>query len=137
MTLQANEEYHIAGVWDGEEARLYVNGVLAGRASGEGPRRRNELPLVIGGDVDSSGAPTRHFSGEINDVRLSSVVRYQGDRFDLPKKLSADDDTITLLEFGVSYGRLHPDGSGNRAYGRTKGDPVIQSPPDSWMVEDW
>ena len=39
MTLQANEEYHLAGVWDGEEARLYVNGELAGRAAGEGPRR--------------------------------------------------------------------------------------------------
>ena len=136
-TLQANEEYHIAGVWDGEEARLYVNGVLAGRAAGEGPRRRNELPLVIGGDVDSKGAATRLFSGEINDVRLSKVARYQGERFTLPVRLLADDETIAVLEFGLCYGRLHPDDSGNQAHGTATGDPVIQSPPDSWMVEDW
>jgi hypothetical protein len=137
MTLEINEEYHIEGVWDGEEARLYVNGALVGRAAGKGPRRRNELPLVIGGDVDSNGAATRFFSGEINDVRLSNVARYQGEGFTPVDRLAADDETVALLEFGLAYGRLHPDDSGNQAHGTATGDPAIQSPPDSWMVEDW
>lgn len=136
MTLQSNKEYHLAGVWDGEEARLYVNGELVGRAAGEGPRRRNELPLVIGGDVDAEGTPTRLFSGEINDVRLSNIARYQGDQFEMPARFTADAETVALLEFGISYGRLHPDESRNKAHGSASGDPRIESPPTSWMVED-
>ena len=131
MTLELNEDYHIAGVWDGAEARLYVNGALVGRAAGKGPRRRNELPLVIGGDVDSNGSATRFFSGEIDDVRLSRVARYQGERFAPPDRLTTDDETVALLEFGRAYGRLHPDGSGNQAHGTATGDPSIQNPPDS------
>ena len=137
MKLEINEEYHLAGVWDGAEARLYVNGALVGRVAGKGPRLRNELPLVVGGDVDSNGAATRFFSGEINDVRLSNVARYQGEEFTPPDRLKADDETVALLEFGLAYGRLHPDDSGNQAHGTATGDPAIQSPPDSWMVEDW
>ncbi len=140
MTVLAlNEEYHLAGVWDGEEARLYVNGVLAGRAAGEGPRQRNGLPLVIGGDADASGAATRLFSGEINDVRLVDsrhVMRAIVSIF-----RSHDSATTTrrsrFLNSGSRYGRLHPDESTNQAHGFETGDPELQSPPRSWMVEEW
>lgn len=137
MVLALNEEYHLAGVWDGEEARLYVNGELVGRAAGKGPRKRNGLPLIIGGDADASGAATRLFSGEINDVRLSTIARYEGERFEPITRFTNDDETIALLEFGIRYGRLHPDESTNQAHGFETGDPELQSPPRSWMVEEW
>ena len=92
---------------------------------------------MIGGDVDASGAATRHFSGEINDVRLveeSPDIKAIDSIFQ--RNDSADDDTIALLEFGISYGRLHPDESSNQAHGFGPGTQNPE-PPRSWMVEDW
>ncbi|WP_306641037.1 LamG-like jellyroll fold domain-containing protein [Sanyastnella coralliicola] len=64
--LNFNEWYHIAGVRDDNELRLYVNGVLVGTT----PASRNlpTLPLLLGrryGDVPQWG-----HNGDLDEVRL-------------------------------------------------------------------
>jgi hypothetical protein len=36
---------------------------------------------MIGADTDRRGNPMSHFSGAIDEVRLSSVARYRGGNF--------------------------------------------------------
>src|SRR5690606_18023627 len=76
--LRAGTWQHVAGVFDGEEARLYVDGRLAARAAGRGARKTNRLPLLVGADPDGKGRPTSFFAGAIDEVRVSKVARYAG-----------------------------------------------------------
>ena len=83
-TLGTNTWHHIAGVYDGEEVRLYVDGKLESSAAAEGERGVNSLPLMIGSDVNRDGNPTSFFDGQISAVRLSHGARYKGASFTPP-----------------------------------------------------
>lgn len=74
----ANTWYHVAGVYDGTEMRIYVDGVLNGPIIGDSPKGQT-------GDVDTGGAylimgsnvqNNEHFKGYIDEVRVSDYARY-------------------------------------------------------------
>ena len=70
-SLEANTWYHVAGVWDGAEILVYVNGVLDGVTfTGHGPQP-GDTPLKIG----ERGNGGTGFNGVIDEVRLWSVAR--------------------------------------------------------------
>lgn len=102
--LKPGRWHHVAGVFDGKEVRLYLDGKKIASQAGSGRRRANQLPLLIGADVNRSGAPTSFFQGRIDEVRLSKSVRYQGDRFEVPDKHAADADTVLLLACDRMFG---------------------------------
>ena len=62
--LQANEWTHIAGVYDGWDMYLYVNGTEVATAPANAPAA-NDAPLTIGGFSDA-----QQFNGLIDDVRV-------------------------------------------------------------------
>jgi hypothetical protein len=95
--LQTNRWHHIAGVYDGRQVRLYVDGRLVASVARSGKRKMNGLPLMIGADVDRNGAAVSHFHGAIDEVRLSKRARYTGDRFAPQRRLEPDADTLLLL----------------------------------------
>ncbi|MCP5521189.1 MAG: immunoglobulin domain-containing protein [Verrucomicrobiales bacterium] len=64
-SLFAGTWYHIAGVFDGSEARIYLNGDLKGSLAVTAPMDDPALPLVIGGDD-----ATRTFNGTLDQVAL-------------------------------------------------------------------
>jgi hypothetical protein len=64
-SLAASTWYHIAGVFDGAQARLYLNGDLKGTLAVSAPIDATDLALVIGGDD-----ATRVFNGVIDQVAL-------------------------------------------------------------------
>ncbi len=69
-SIAVNVWYHIAGVWDGSEIRIYLNGVLANTTTGvTGTDFRAETanPIYIG----SSGATAR-FGGRLDEIRIWS-----------------------------------------------------------------
>lgn len=68
---------HLAGVYDrdGGSVRLYVNGVLAGSATGAGAFPATG-PLSIG-RAKSAGQPADHFAGAISGVRVWDRVLHQ------------------------------------------------------------
>jgi len=114
--LKPGTWHHVAGVFDGKEVRLYLDGKVVARTAGSGRRRSNRLPFLIGADVDRNGRPTSHFSGKLDDVRLSKCVRYAEDSFEVPEKHVADADTVLLVDCDRMLGPWAVDRSPAKAH---------------------
>lgn len=97
--LSVGTWYHVAGVFDGNEVRILVDGVVRGRAAGSGVRRTNDLPLVVGADVNGRGAGTSFFPGRIDAVRVSRGARYASEDQEPARRLANDPATVLLLQF--------------------------------------
>jgi hypothetical protein len=121
VDLPVNEWVHIAGVYDGKQVRVYVNGRMVATAEGEGERRMNRLPLMIGADVDGQGRPVSFFDGQIDEVRLSTVARYTGDRFEPQRRLVSDSDTALLMHMDGKVGPWLYDDSPRGAHSSPQG----------------
>ncbi|MBL8755602.1 MAG: LamG domain-containing protein, partial [Planctomycetes bacterium] len=118
--LQPGRWQHVAGVFDGSEVRVYVDGLLVARKAGKGARKANELPLLVGADPDGNGAPTSFFAGLVDDVRLSKVARYQAE-FVPAGNHAADAETVLLLPCDLDFGPWTPDASGQGRHARRRG----------------
>lgn len=126
--LKTGRWHHVAGVFDGREVRLYVNGQLVDAKPGAGKRTLNALPLIIGGDVNGSGGMTSPFAGQIDGLRLSKVARYAGEHFTPARRPASDADAVLLLNFDGQVGAWVFDESGRKAH------PLMQ--PGVMLVAD-
>jgi hypothetical protein len=62
---------HLAGVFDGTTARVYVNGVEVDRAPLTGTFRADTTPVILSGNGnDASGVPNELFPGRIDELML-------------------------------------------------------------------
>ncbi len=104
LRLEPGRWHHLAGVFDGRETRLYVDGALTASVQRAGVRRPNSLPLIVGGDVDAQGRAVSLFDGKIDGVRLSTVARYSGESFEPERRLASDGDTALLLNMDAMVG---------------------------------
>ena len=95
---------HVAGVFDGSEIRLYVDGALAGQKAARGRRKTNRLPLWIGADPDRAGEENRPINGWIDEVRLSRSAVYEGNSIHADRRLKRRDDTVLLFHLDRRYG---------------------------------
>lgn len=111
-SLPVGEWVHLAGVFDGEEVRLYIDGRRVAAAPAAGRRTRNRLPLYIGADTDRRGNPTSFFDGEIDEVRLSTMARYEGERFEPQTRFEPDAATVLLYHCDRLVGPFLPDHAG-------------------------
>ena len=116
---------HVAGVWDGETARLFVDG-LEGvedfKSNVDLGEWWSSSDFVIGKRSDQE-----HFYGTIDEFRISSSARYK-DSFVPPRfneRWTSDTSTIALLHFDEGDGRSSVDASGNA-------DKILITNP-SWM----
>ena len=101
--LALNLWTHLAGVYDGQAVHLFVNGKRVESLSGNGARKTNALPLFIGADPDNYRNPTRPFAGKLDEVRLSTGVRYTTD-FEPANRFQRDDQTVLLLHMDRATG---------------------------------
>jgi hypothetical protein len=128
--LEAGRWHHGAGVFDGKQVRLYIDGELVGTAERSGRRRTNGFPLQIGADVDGQGMATSGFDGRIDEVRLSNVARYEGDRFEPVRRFEADASTLMLLHMEGATGAWLCDASGRGAHARLQdGASIVEIDP--------
>lgn len=102
--LRGGAWQHIAGVFDGEEIRLYTDGKLVARTPASGRRTRNEFPLVVGGDVNSNGRATATLDGALDEIRLSRGAIYHGDEFAPARRFESGDATVLLLHMDAVFG---------------------------------
>jgi hypothetical protein len=62
---------HLAGVYDGKVARLYVNGAEVGSQALTGRFAADTTPVILGGNGnDASGVPTELFPGRIDELMV-------------------------------------------------------------------
>ncbi|MEM8910513.1 MAG: LamG-like jellyroll fold domain-containing protein [Planctomycetota bacterium] len=94
---------HVAGVFDGQNVSLFVDGHVVASKPGSGERTRNSLPLYIGADPDVAGRATRSFAGRIDEVRLSRGVVYT-DSFDPSERLDVTDQTVLMMHLDRRVG---------------------------------
>lgn len=125
--VAAGAWHHVAGVFDGQEVRLYLDGKRVDKVERKGKRRTNELPLIIGADVTQAGGATSFFKGAIDGVRLSRVARYTGEAFTPERRVATDADTLLLLSMDGTIGPWVYDGSGQSAHPWLRGDAKVQA----------
>ena len=113
---------HLAGVFDAQEMRLYVNGKLAAKVAANGPRTTNALPLYVGADPDAKSQPTQFFTGAVDEFRLSTKVRYT-DNFTPALRLATDAQTLLLFHFDSLVGPFLPSDSAGDRYATRAGTP--------------
>jgi hypothetical protein len=116
---------HVALVFDGAQATFYVNGEPQAERTTDAKATHNRLPLYVGADPNRSGKAGRFFTGALDEVRLSSVARYEGS-FTPQTVFQRDDDTVLLLHFDQNIGGLFPDDSGNAHHGWSAGAPKLE-----------
>lgn len=98
VALAADQWAHVAGVFDGTDSRIYVNGVLRGTVTQTcaAPHATTGIPFQIAYDDLEGGDP---FLGYLDEARLSSVVRYTGASFTPQAILTSDSNTEALFHF--------------------------------------
>jgi hypothetical protein len=125
--LEPERWHHLAGQFDGERVKLFVDGVLVAETSGRGARRVLELPLLIGADVSRDASPNSCFPGELDEVRISTVARYASDRFEPQRRFESDPETALLLHMDGALGPWISDASPSRAHATKLGDAALKT----------
>ncbi len=101
---------HVAGVRDAKEVRLYINGLLV-------KKKTLDAPILGFDDFLTVGTHQRNFVGVLDEIRVSSVVRYTKD-FTPSERFDADGDTLALYHCDEGTGDFLKDSSGNAHHGK-------------------
>ncbi len=127
--------HHAAGVFDGKEIRLYLDGEVVDRSKAEGKRTKNDLPLYVGADVKGDGGMESLFVGSIDEVRISRIPRYRSTRFTPERRLKSDAKTSLLLHMDAIQGNWIQDASKEGAHPDVLGSArvVRDSTRGSWQ----
>jgi hypothetical protein len=105
---------HVAGVYDGRESRLYVNGVAQRTPSAE-ERTFNELsPLKIGCNPKGDD---NFFDGLVDELHFSKAVRYTAD-FIPQRRFTPDENTLALYHCDDGQGDVLKDSSRNQNHAK-------------------
>jgi len=105
--LIPGRQVHLAGVREGNQMRLYVDGKLVGsREVPPGALREGNL-LYFGESTDVL----------FSTMHLSKKARYNKD-FTPAKRFEPDADTLALFRFDEAQGDVLPDSSGNGRHGK-------------------
>ncbi len=123
--LEPGRWHHLAGVFDGSEVRLYLDGRRIASSPGKGRRTTNGLPLLVGADVTRSGNAVDGHDGEIDDVRVSLGTRYGGETFVPSRRHVSDASTRLLLHFDRALGPFVVDDSPRRRHPRLSSGAVV------------
>jgi hypothetical protein len=117
---------HLAGVFDGREIALYVNGQKTASTNALGARLSSDKSLYIGArpngafNTHNFSYPLIYWRGAVDDVRVSRGARYQGD-FKPPAKLPRDASTMFVLANDQHFGPFVPVEANRTAHAEIKG----------------
>lgn len=125
VTLNPGQWYHLAGVYDGTQVRLFLDGQIVSQTQGSGPRTTNALPLMIGADVDQNSQIDSPFDGVIDSVRLSTGAVYT-EPFSPQRELEPQPETLLLFNMDAVQGPFLYDASGKGAHATVRGATIVE-----------
>lgn len=130
IVVEPGAWHHIAGVFDGIQARLYLDGKLVGWADAPPDQtlKPNDLPLFVGGNMTWDGSVEFPFDGAIDELRISTGARYAGEPFEPTRRLDADDRTVLLLRLDGGGAPFARDASSHGRHGIGIGEIRYVSP---------
>ncbi len=111
--LLPNTWYHVAMEYDGKTLRTYVNGKIDSSTPAQGAWTPNRYSLYFGADPKRRDKPNLFLPGKMDEIRLSTVARYQGKPFTPSKRYTSDKHTLLLLHLDQNLGPAVLDSSGN------------------------
>jgi hypothetical protein len=122
LLIPMEEWTHVAITWDGTNVRMYADG----KEGNPGPKAGKELNAT--GDTFKVGRRVRGdathsiFDGLVDEVRVSKVIRYEGDYAIPVSGFEPDDDTVALYHFDEEVGGTIKDFSKNGVHGKLMGN---------------
>jgi serine/threonine protein kinase/Leucine-rich repeat (LRR) protein len=116
--LPSGTRQHRALVFDGSAMHYYVNGIWQGKRNCTALRGLmwEMRELYIG----CKGNETQFFRGQIDQLRLSKIARYNNN-FTVASTLTSDDSTLALYNFDEGQGDILNDSSGHGHQGKIVG----------------
>jgi serine/threonine protein kinase/tetratricopeptide (TPR) repeat protein len=131
--VSLREWQHVAGVWDGKELRLYLNGQLQDTRSGvDYCSVLSMAPMFLGADPDSMAygdVAQGYLQGRLRVARISRGAEYT-DSFPRPERLDKTPGTIGLYDFTIDTGRYAFDRSGHGNHGIVIGAKYVKEDHD-------
>jgi hypothetical protein len=103
MTLPGTGWHHVAWSYDLTTSRLFLDGALVGTMTFSAPVLEPDQPMRIGAWVGSDGIIASHRRGRVDEVRVSSTVRYVSD-FTPQRRFEPDGPTLLLLHLDEGGG---------------------------------
>jgi cysteine-rich repeat protein len=110
LNLAGTGWHHVAWTYDLATSRLFLDGELVGTMASVAPVLDPDAPMRIGAWVSNEGVISSHRRGRVDEVRVSSNIRYVSD-FVLARRFEPDDATVLLLHFDEGSGMAVADAS--------------------------
>jgi Concanavalin A-like lectin/glucanases superfamily len=112
--------HHIAWTFELGSSRLYLDGASIGELATDAVVRETNAPLRIGAKISGTGDLFGYAAGRVDEVRVSSVVRYDGP-FTPVRRHEPDAATVLLLHLDEGEGVGVVDASANGHVGTAVG----------------
>jgi len=124
-TVPLRRWQHVAGIWDGKELRIYLDGQLQGTRHGVTYcTQLSNSPMFLGADPTNLGYVEQvaegFLHGRLRGARISHAAEYT-DSFSPPDRLDKTPDTIGLYDFTIDTGQFAIDRSGHGNHGIIRG----------------
>lgn len=128
-----NEWVHLAGVFDGHNVVLFVNGRLQPtRATVAGKHTPCRFPFCLAANPEPRGRHVELFCGLVDEIRVSNSAKYTRS-FKPSRRLSNDGDTILLLHFDEGSGAVAHDSSASKYHGTNVGAKWVDLRRGRWL----
>ena len=109
-TLSSNTVYHVAMSWDGSTIRIFINGTqVASRSAGGTIQQAITEDVTIGPSIydwPDGSILGNAIHGYVDSIRISKVGRYTATFTAPTAKLTADSNTLGLLNFDQIQGPM-------------------------------
>ena len=115
-----NRTVHVAGVFDGKKAHLFVDGKLVGVSGRIEKYVPSGMPFLIGAAWKKGNKREFHLDGFIDELRISKTARYTKDYIP-PVRFEPDGNTIALYHCDAGNGKVLKDSSSNKNDGKIVG----------------
>jgi hypothetical protein len=126
VALQANQWYHIAATYDGSRARTFVSGAAS---AGTNVGALTQGPNLLLGGFPGYG----NVSGQIDEMRISNIVRYTGAYAVPTAPFVADANTLLLWSLDTGSGQTVYDESSNANNGTLGNNGQVNGSDPVWV----